>query len=98
MRCYVALELKTRPLAPGDYGQMMLYLRWLGARHSGPQDPGMVDGWTRRGHPHALSLSQHLAQPHHRHGVRAAVLAQIREDGRALFGGELPGHCLEVSH
>jgi predicted nuclease of restriction endonuclease-like (RecB) superfamily len=29
MRCYVALELKTRPLEPGDYGQMMLYLRWL---------------------------------------------------------------------
>ncbi len=31
MRCYVALELKTRPLEPGDYGQMMLYLRWLNA-------------------------------------------------------------------
>jgi len=26
-RCYVAVELKTRPLDPGDYGQMLLYLR-----------------------------------------------------------------------
>jgi predicted nuclease of restriction endonuclease-like (RecB) superfamily len=24
MRCYMALELKTRPLGPGDYGQMTL--------------------------------------------------------------------------
>jgi hypothetical protein len=41
MRCYVALELKTRPLAPGDYGQMMLYLRWLDAhqRHPGDSAP-----------------------------------------------------------
>ena len=37
MRCYVALELKTRPLEPGDCGQMTLYLRWLDAhqRHRG---------------------------------------------------------------
>ena len=41
MRCYVALELKTRPLAPGDYGQMMLYLRWLDRhqRHPGDSAP-----------------------------------------------------------
>ena len=41
MRCYVALELKTRPLEPGDYGQMMLYLRWLNAhqRHNGDAAP-----------------------------------------------------------
>jgi predicted nuclease of restriction endonuclease-like (RecB) superfamily len=41
MRCYVALELKTRPLEPGDYGQMMLYLRWLDAhqRHEGDSAP-----------------------------------------------------------
>ncbi|MDZ4168205.1 MAG: PDDEXK nuclease domain-containing protein [Coriobacteriia bacterium] len=41
MRCYVALELKTRPLAPGDYGQMMLYLRWLDRhqRHEGDAAP-----------------------------------------------------------
>ena len=41
MRCYVALELKTRPLEPGDYGQMMLYLRWLNAhqRHGGDAAP-----------------------------------------------------------
>ena len=41
MRCYVALELKTRPLAPGDYGQMMLYLRWLDhhQRHPGDSAP-----------------------------------------------------------
>ena len=41
MRCYVALELKTRPLEPGDYGQMRLYLRWLDAhqRHPGDSAP-----------------------------------------------------------
>ena len=41
MRCYVALELKTRPLEPGDYGQMMLYLRWLDRhqRHAGDSAP-----------------------------------------------------------
>ncbi|MFA5844852.1 MAG: PDDEXK nuclease domain-containing protein [Coriobacteriia bacterium] len=41
MRCYVALELKTRPLEPGDYGQMMLYLRWLDhhQRHPGDSAP-----------------------------------------------------------
>jgi predicted nuclease of restriction endonuclease-like (RecB) superfamily len=41
MRCYVALELKTRPLEPGDYGQMMLYLRWLDTyqRHDGDSAP-----------------------------------------------------------
>ena len=41
MRCYVALELKTRPLEPGDYGQMMLYLRWLDRhqRHPGDSAP-----------------------------------------------------------
>lgn len=41
MRCYVALELKTRPLEPGDYGQMTLYLRWLDhhQRHPGDSAP-----------------------------------------------------------
>lgn len=41
MRCYVALELKTRPLEPGDYGQMLLYLRWLDRhqRHAGDSTP-----------------------------------------------------------
>jgi predicted nuclease of restriction endonuclease-like (RecB) superfamily len=41
MHCYVALELKTRPLEPGDYGQMMLYLRWLDThqRQSGDSAP-----------------------------------------------------------
>ncbi len=29
MQCLVAVELKTRKLQPADYGQMMLYLRWL---------------------------------------------------------------------
>jgi predicted nuclease of restriction endonuclease-like (RecB) superfamily len=40
-RCYVAVELKTRPLDPGDYGQMLLYLRWLDAhqRHAGDFAP-----------------------------------------------------------
>ena len=41
MRCYVAIELKTRPLEPGDYGQMTLYLRWLDRhqRHPGDSAP-----------------------------------------------------------
>ncbi len=41
MRCYVALELKSRPLEPGDYGQVTLYLRWLDAhqRHAGGAPP-----------------------------------------------------------
>jgi hypothetical protein len=29
MRCFVAVELKTRKLQLGDKGQMELYLRWL---------------------------------------------------------------------
>ncbi len=29
LRCYVAIELKTRALEPSDFGQMTLYLRWL---------------------------------------------------------------------
>ncbi len=37
-RCYVAVELKTRPLDPGDYGQMLLYLRWLDAHQRHPGD------------------------------------------------------------
>ncbi len=31
LRCYVAIELKSRPLEPGDFGQTTLYLRWLAA-------------------------------------------------------------------
>ncbi len=41
LRCYVAIELKTRPLEPGDFGQMTLYLRWLAAHqhHEGDGAP-----------------------------------------------------------
>ena len=41
MRCYVAIELKTRSLEPGDHGQMTLYLRWLAAHqhHEGDGAP-----------------------------------------------------------
>lgn len=42
MRCYVALEFKTRSLAPGDYGQMMLYLRWLDAHQRHPGDAAPI--------------------------------------------------------
>jgi predicted nuclease of restriction endonuclease-like (RecB) superfamily len=42
MRCYVALELKTRPLEPGDYGQMMLYLRWLDVHQRHPGDAAPI--------------------------------------------------------
>ncbi|MDZ4170453.1 MAG: PDDEXK nuclease domain-containing protein [Coriobacteriia bacterium] len=31
LRCYVAIELKNRPLEPADFGQMTFYLRWLAA-------------------------------------------------------------------
>ena len=41
-RCYVAVELKTRPLDPGDYGQMLLYLRWLDAHQRHPGDSAPV--------------------------------------------------------
>ena len=57
MRCYVALELKTRPLEPGDYGQMMLYLRWLDARqrHDGDSAPIGLILCTQRG-PEQVAL------------------------------------------
>lgn len=42
MRCYVALELKTRPFEPGDYGQMMLYLRWLDRYQRHPDDSAPI--------------------------------------------------------
>ena len=38
LRCFVAVELKTRKLQPSDYGQMLLYLRWLDANERGPAD------------------------------------------------------------
>jgi predicted nuclease of restriction endonuclease-like (RecB) superfamily len=57
MRCYVALELKTRPLEPGDYGQMMLYLRWLDRyqRHPGDSAPIGLILCTRKG-PEQVAL------------------------------------------
>jgi predicted nuclease of restriction endonuclease-like (RecB) superfamily len=57
MRCYVGLELKTRPLEPGDYGQMMLYLRWLDAhqRHEGDSAPIGLIMCTRKG-PEQVAL------------------------------------------
>ncbi|MDP2233607.1 MAG: PDDEXK nuclease domain-containing protein, partial [Actinomycetota bacterium] len=42
MRCYVAIELKTRPLEPGDYGQMTLYLRWLDRHQRHPGDAAPI--------------------------------------------------------
>lgn len=36
LRCLVAVELKTRDLEPGDFGQMTLYLRWLQAHERLP--------------------------------------------------------------
>jgi predicted nuclease of restriction endonuclease-like (RecB) superfamily len=41
LRCLVAVELKARDLEPGDFGQMLLYLRWLQAheRVSGEEMP-----------------------------------------------------------
>jgi predicted nuclease of restriction endonuclease-like (RecB) superfamily len=35
LRSLVAVELKTRKLRPADYGQMMLYLRWLDRHERG---------------------------------------------------------------
>ncbi len=51
LRCYVAIELKTRPLEPGDFGQMTLYLRWLAAyqRHEGDSKPLGIVLCTERG-------------------------------------------------
>jgi predicted nuclease of restriction endonuclease-like (RecB) superfamily len=42
MRCFVAVELKTRKLQPADYGQMLLYLRWLDANERGTADEAPV--------------------------------------------------------
>ncbi|MDO8847083.1 MAG: PDDEXK nuclease domain-containing protein [Coriobacteriia bacterium] len=42
MRCFVAVELKSRKLQPADYGQMLLYLRWLDANERGPADEAPV--------------------------------------------------------
>ncbi len=42
MRCLVAIELKTRDLEPGDYGQMTLYLRWLDRYERLPQEESPV--------------------------------------------------------
>ncbi len=42
MRCFVAVELKTRKLQPGDFGQMTLYLRWLDAHERCPGDEAPV--------------------------------------------------------
>ena len=57
MRCYVAIELKTRPLEPGHYGQMMLYLRWLDRyqRHPGDSAPIGLILCTRKG-PEQVAL------------------------------------------
>jgi predicted nuclease of restriction endonuclease-like (RecB) superfamily len=57
MRCYVALELKTRPLEPGDYGQMMLYLRWMDRyqRHPGDSAPIGLILCTKKG-PEQVAL------------------------------------------
>lgn len=51
LRCYVAIELKSRPLQPGDFGQMTLYLRWLAAnqRHEGDSTPLGIVLCTQRG-------------------------------------------------
>lgn len=38
LRRYVAIELKTRPLRPGDKGQIELYLAWLDANVRTPAD------------------------------------------------------------
>ena len=89
MRCYVALELKTRPLEPGDYGQMMLYLRWLDAhqRHEGDSAPIGLIMCTSKGPEQVALLGLESGQVRAAQYVTAEVragLERIATRGKAL--------------
>jgi len=73
-RCCVAVELKTRPLDPDDYGQMLLYLRWLDAHRRHPGDSAPVG---------LILCTDRSAEQLRRRGldadeIRAAKLARVR--------------------
>jgi len=94
MRCYVALELKTRPLEPGDYGQMTLYLRWIDRyqRHTGDSAPIGLILCTQKG-PEQVALlgldsGEVRAAQYVTDEVRAG-LARIVARANALEGGAM---------
>jgi predicted nuclease of restriction endonuclease-like (RecB) superfamily len=100
LRCYVALELKTRPLEPGDYGQMMLYLRWLNAhqRHDGDAAPIGLILCTQKGPEQVALLGLDSGEVRAAQYVTDEVRAGLeRIAGRALgvrHAGLAPGRAV----
>ncbi len=92
LRCYVAVELKARALEPGDYGQMMLYLRWLDAhqRHPGDAAPIGIILCTEKGPEQVALLGLDSGEVRAAQYVVDSVRAELErvvERAKALGGG-----------
>lgn len=94
LRCLVAMELKTRDLEPGDYGQMLLYLRWLQVHESLPGEEAPVGLILCAGKgPEQTALlglddgeiraARYLTEP-----LRAEMQRRLTSTARELAGGE----------
>jgi hypothetical protein len=85
LRCYVAIELKSRPLEPGDFGQMTLYLRWLASyeNREGDAAPLGIVLCTQRGPEQVRLLGLDEGE------VRAAsyVIEPVRASLERALGG-----------
>lgn len=95
MRCFVAVELKTRKLQPGDYGQMLLYLRWLDANERGPADEAPVglivcaDRGSQQAQLLGLDDGEIRAARYITEPIRERMQRRLREAVAALDGGEV---------